>query len=83
MVYKSLLDIFPFVVGRLGAVETAGVGLDVIGVFVLVLFKTIGFVTTGGFFGGTSKNIKKINHWWKTMQIYLKLSYLVQSWINY
>lgn len=51
MVYKSLLDIFPFVVGRLGAVETAGVGLDVIGVFVLVLFKTIGFVTTGGFFG--------------------------------
>jgi hypothetical protein len=36
------------------------VGLDVIGGFVLVLFRTIGFVTTGGFFGGTSKKQNKL-----------------------
>lgn len=50
---------FPFVIGRLGAVETTGVGLDVIGGLVLVVFIAIEFVTTGGFFDGTSKNIKQ------------------------
>lgn len=65
---NKLLDIFPFVVGRLGAVDTTGVGLEwiagltfevfiAIG-FVLEVFIAIGFVTTGGFLGGISKNLK-------------------------
>lgn len=53
--YKNeLLDIFPFVVGRLGVVETTDVGLELMGGFVLVVFIAIEFATTGGFFGGTS-----------------------------
>lgn len=57
------------VVGRLGAVDTTSVGLEwiagfafevlIVNVFVLEVFiGAIGFVITGGFFGGTSKNVK-------------------------
>lgn len=65
----QLLDIFPFVVGRLGAVDTTGVGLEWIAGFAFVVFIAIGFVlevfiaiefvTTGGFFCGTSKKYVK------------------------
>lgn len=46
--------------GRLGAVDTTGVGLEVIA-FVLAVLIVIELVTAGGFLGGTSKNIKQFN----------------------
>lgn len=50
--------------GILGAVGTTGIGLEVTGGLVLAVFIAIEFATTGGFFGGTSKNKKIIIHYY-------------------